>query len=90
MDDKYLDLLNSEIKYVHERAVNAQDMADEAEANAAELREEADKLGERCKLLKWLKAEHLCPFKPGDISTRKRPPLLCVFVRLIVLRFIRL
>ena len=66
MDDKYLELLNSEIKYVHERAVNAQDMADEAEANAAELREEADKLNERCNHLKLLRATHLCPFKPGD------------------------
>lgn len=66
MEDKYLELLNSEIKYVHEHTVNAQDMADAAEARAAELREEADKLGEQCKLLKQLKAEHLCPFKPDD------------------------
>ena len=66
MEDKYLELLESEIKYGYERKVKAQDMADEAEAHAADLREEADKLNERCNHLKLLKARHLCPFKPGD------------------------
>lgn len=66
MDDKYLDLLNSEIMYVYEREVNAQDMVDEAEAHVAELRAEVDKLHKRCKLLKLLRARHLCPFKVGD------------------------
>lgn len=66
MEDKYLDLLNSEINYVCACEANVQDMVDEAEAHAAELRAEVDKLHKRCSLLKLLRARHLCPFKVGD------------------------
>lgn len=66
MDDKYFDLLNSELLYLLDLEAKAQDMADAAEAHAAELREAADKLGKRCNLLKLLRARHLCPFKVGD------------------------
>lgn len=66
MEDKYLELLNSEIKYVRECKIIVQDMEGKAESYAVELRMEADKLNERYNILKRLKAEHLCPFKPGD------------------------
>ena len=66
MEDKYLELLNSELSLLFNCKMKMALVADELEAQMLELRKVIGVLSDRCEQLKQLRADHLCPFKPGD------------------------
>lgn len=66
MEDKYLELLNRELSLLFHHEIEIGIMADKFEAQATALRKEIETLSEYRACLKQARAEHLCPFKPGN------------------------